>query len=238
MMQSAADKFIEEWAPFPLQFYGVEGAMVQFNPIAVSERDFDAHNVRIPKDYSKMVSSRRSEFLAARLCAQSILSRFDTIESNQVEVGLCRSPIWPSGVLGSISHSGNIAAACVVEQSQFRNIGIDVEPLIEPSIIDRIGRNVMTEFEHAKWAAYHSDEIQRSRFFTLIYSCKESIFKALFKDVNKIFDFDSVSLVSLDENKAVFRLDKTLNLMWQKGELLVCYYKFVSSLVFTIILVT
>ena len=59
---------------------------------------------------------RLAEFRHGRACARLALGRIGA-GAHDIPVGASREPIWPTGVVGSISHAGTAAAAVVAWQS-------------------------------------------------------------------------------------------------------------------------
>src|ERR1700716_1803425 len=68
--------------------------------------------LRLPQPLRHAVPNRQREFLAGRLCAAQAL-RCLGADSTHVGMAGDRAPVWPDGVVGSITHSGGFAAAAV-----------------------------------------------------------------------------------------------------------------------------
>ena len=83
-------------------------------------------------------------------------------------------PLWPDGVVGAISHSGDIAVAVVGWSDDYAGIGVDVEQR-SPGMSLRAARLVCRPSEY-EWAAEDPGPMRR----TLLFSAKEAIFKALY----------------------------------------------------------
>ena len=58
------------------------------------------------------VASRQREFAGGRTCARRALLRLGHA-AQPIPVGACRAPVWPHGVVGSITHCSSFAAAAV-----------------------------------------------------------------------------------------------------------------------------
>ena len=95
--------------------------------------------------------------------------------------------MWPQGSVGSISHTGCLAAAVVASTAHFAGIGLDIES-VEPlsddliAMICRQDEDVGGDGVHAK----------------LLFSVKEAIYKCIFPIVGAFVDFQEVK-VCLDE---------------------------------------
>jgi 4'-phosphopantetheinyl transferase EntD len=72
---------------------------------------------------------RRREFAEGRACAREALEALG-VEPGPIPGGADGAPVWPEGVLGSITHKGGYRAAAVALAlaSDLRGLGIDAEP--------------------------------------------------------------------------------------------------------------
>jgi 4'-phosphopantetheinyl transferase EntD len=70
------------------------------------------------------VPSRQREFIAGRACARRALTRLGR-PPMVIPVGPHREPMWPPGVVGSITHCADYCA--VAEQTRFAALGVDAE---------------------------------------------------------------------------------------------------------------
>ena len=88
-----------------------------------------------------------------------------------------REPLWPEGISGAITHSGKWAAAAAGKTSDVSGIGIDLEDL-ERQVDSRISRHVCIP-EEQKWLQECGEDFLEQNL-KIIFSAKESIFKAFF----------------------------------------------------------
>jgi 4'-phosphopantetheinyl transferase EntD len=70
---------------------------------------------------------RRREFAEARACAREALQGLG-VQPGPIPATPDGAPVWPEGVVGSITHKGGYRAAVVALGSDFAGIGIDAEP--------------------------------------------------------------------------------------------------------------
>jgi 4'-phosphopantetheinyl transferase EntD len=144
-------------------------------------------------------SLRQAEFQLGRGLAWRALQ---TLESNtcplppSVETILekhpDRSPVWPSGFVGSISHSNHWVWAVAGRATEFHSIGIDTEVLVEVRRADQMKATVGTEDEFQKLSRCFMSE---SVAFTILFSAKEAFFKAWFPITKSFWEFLDVELV-------------------------------------------
>jgi len=118
------------------------------------------------------VLSRGMEFAAGRTCARSALGALG-VPTQPILRGLCREPIWPIGIVGSITHCDGYCAAVVAHNHKIKSIGIDAEPN-EP-LPNGILREIATENEIRSLDDFPSALTSWDR---LLFSAKESIYKA------------------------------------------------------------
>ncbi|WP_162926249.1 4'-phosphopantetheinyl transferase family protein [Teredinibacter purpureus] len=171
------------------------------------DTDYATYGLTLPGSLKRAVPKRRAEFLAGRYCARSALI---TLGYSPVTIGIGdhRQPLWPNGITGSITHKDDIAAAFLCPQSQYVGVGIDIEKLLQPTLLPSIGDQVLTDSERLLTA--HACTHQQ--FVTLIFSVKEAFFKAAFSSVGHYFNFDAVSVIEIDhrEHRLQLRLNQTL----------------------------
>ena len=203
----------DHW-PLPFALPGVQLISTRFDPALLTAEDF----ARCGIPGVKGVSKRQAEFLAGRLCAREALRRV-TGEPCVPVVNEDRSPRWPAGVAGSITHGAGWAAAAVARREQWRGIGLDVEKQIPPSRADRLVTEILTPWELEGYSRL--DEAQRALLVTLTFSIKESLFKALYPLVNQRFYFHEAELIHHDSTgRARLRLLNDLSDDWKAGAVL------------------
>ena len=121
--------------------------------------------------------SRKEHYRSGRICAGEVLSKLGTLGQPVLRDPQTREPLWPEGISGAITHSGNWAAAAAGKTSDVSGIGIDLEDL-ERRVDYRISRHVCIP-EEQKWLQECGDDCLEQNL-KIIFSAKESIFKAFF----------------------------------------------------------
>jgi len=139
---------------------------------------------------SKAVPKRRIEFCIGRAAAHSALSEIN-IEKFSVLKGVYNEPLWPKDVVGAISHSGELALAAVAYKEEAAGIGIDIE-MIDKTIAEDIVKIICTPRE-ADWVNRRKDR-KLERLF-MMFSAKESIFKAFFPITNVPLNYFDTKLM-------------------------------------------
>jgi 4'-phosphopantetheinyl transferase EntD len=118
------------------------------------------------------VSKRRNDFTAGRACARAALKRLGEQEV-AIPVGKGRQPLWPPGVVGSISHCTGYCAAVVARQEAMPSIGFDVE--IGVAMTDELAATINTDRERENFPA--KKPAGHLNWDILAFSAKESIYK-------------------------------------------------------------
>jgi len=208
--QFIAEEMFRNWFATDTLIYHCE-----FNKEHYDDTLFDALGIKYSESLKNAVIKRRAEFLAGRYCAKHSLEKRG-INNTTIGIGKNRNPIWPKTVVGSISHCGNHAVAITGNASTLIGVGIDIEDEISLETIENIQHQIVNREE----AALISQNIgDRSLFFTLAFSVKESFFKAAYPTVGQYFDFYAVSITEFSkENQTIsFRINHTLHERLKQG---------------------
>lgn len=195
-------------------------AQCQFSIEAYQDDDFDRFDVYFPPRLQRAVTKRRSEFLAGRVCAQHSLGQLE-ISGTVGSADKRRDPLWPQGSTGAITHSHGLAAALTGPTDHWQGLGLDIEHWIEPSSARHLASAILQPHEIA---LLEDDDSNFAHQLTLIFSAKETLFKALNPLTGTSFYFHDASLLELDKQTLTLRLNCSLNEHWQKGTALTCHY--------------
>ncbi len=166
--------------------------------------------------------SRIKEFTLGRAAANDALQQLGLSDPPPIIQGKNRSPVWPENVIGSISHSEQWAIAAVAFKTNVKLIGIDIE-LIRPLPVKRLMRKIATP-EESKLLELHPDSDDKYPYLqTLIFSAKESIYKAFYTKFGVKLRFADISFSwYLDEIKkeqvTLFgRMNRTVDKHYHEG---------------------
>jgi 4'-phosphopantetheinyl transferase EntD len=137
----------------------------------------------------RAVDKRVRDFRAGRQCAHRALARLGQPLAPLIN-DANRAPVWPQGVVGSISHCAGLAAAAVAKTDTRRAIGIDVEP--DSPIERKLWSSITREAELA-WLA-RLPSARAGHVAKLLFSCKETFFKLQFPTTRQMLGFEAVEL--------------------------------------------
>ena len=130
-----------------------------------------------------MQPRREAEFRAGRACAREALAQLGVCNWPLIP-GPTREPRWPPGVVGSITHAEGYCAAAVASADVCGGLGIDVEA------IGRVGEAVAGLICGADELCRldDCDAATRRVRLALLFSAKESVFKAVFPAERIVFE--------------------------------------------------
>jgi 4'-phosphopantetheinyl transferase EntD len=121
---------------------------------------------------ARAVPKRVQEFAAGRLCARSALARLG-ISGFAVRAAPDRRPLWPDGVVGSITHTAGFCAAVVAERCRFASLGLDTE--IAEAVKEELWPSICVDAE-LRWIE-SLPRLDRARAATLVFCAKEAFYK-------------------------------------------------------------
>ena len=144
---------------------------------------------------------RKADHLAGRIAAAHALN-----DRTIPAIGPSGEPLWPEGVSGSITHSGTQAMAVVV-RDKLALLGIDCETILPENEAREIKDGIINAREERVLS--HSG-YPFALALTLVFSAKESLFKALFPRVQAWMGFDSARVTMLDDKTLTLALTRQL----------------------------
>ncbi len=155
--------------------------------------------------YLESVSqNRKREFIAGRFCAREAMKSAN-IPPEHIRMGEKGEPIWPSTIVGSITHSHGYAAAAVAKKSEVLSLGLDAEtnePL-SPKVLQRIGNTQEQEWVQSVESAIiqHPGKI--------LFSAKEATYKAWYPITQEWLGFQEAHIdFHSDENTFTVQIQK------------------------------
>jgi enterobactin synthetase component D len=161
----------------------------------------------VPDDLREAVPSRRRDYLAGRHCARLAIAAL-VGAAPDVPRGPDGTPVWPEGVVGSITHSGALASAAAALAADTQGIGIDTERLERFRSHITISRLVVLPSEARIGHPALPDDLR----LPLVFSAKEALFKCLYPIVRRRFYFESAELIDVDVAEGTFQARLTTDL--------------------------
>lgn len=158
----------------------------------------------LPEPLRRAVAKRRCEFLVGRYCAQGALAALG-LPHQEVAFNADRSPGWPAGVVGSITHTDGVVLAAVAPTGALRGLGVDAEVVMALESARTIGPQIATADELVGLARA-CPELEWERLLTLVFSAKEALYKCLYPRVGRYFGFEAARIESIDVAGGSFRV--------------------------------
>jgi enterobactin synthetase component D len=189
----------------------------------------------LPDELQGAVLKRQCEYLAGRFCAHRCLLKLSQEQGSAVSdimvgTGKNREPLWPQGVIGSISHSNQFAITIASHSAKaYLGLGVDIEEQMKPDLALSLCDQIMSAEEKAQFNRL--SKMCFEDFVTLIFSAKEALFKALFPTVGVYLEFDSSELILFDQEEQIlyFQLSYPLSQVWYKGRILKVQYQTLTA---------
>jgi len=147
----------------------------------------------------RAVDKRRREFATARACARDALAELGE-PRRPILSGLKGEPLWPPGMVGSITHCDGYRACAVGRAAELRTLGVDAEPDLPlpdgllPDIALPEERELLREL---------SREAPATHWDRLLFSAKESVYKAWFPLAERWLGFED-AVVTIDRRAGTF----------------------------------
>jgi len=217
-------KFIN--APEQVLLFKLPGVVVfssYFDNKYYNDNFFHQLKISFPPSLGAAVNKRKAEFLAGRWVADKVLRQFNITGDINIGIGKHRSPIWPAQIIGSISHTHNKAYCVAVKKSEYRYLGLDNENWLTDNLVEQIKSSILVTGEYK---LLHQAKMTAPEIFTLVFSMKESVFKALYPLVGRYFDFHAAEIqkINFSDNSVQILLLESLNSHLPKGKILNGYF--------------
>jgi 4'-phosphopantetheinyl transferase EntD len=198
---------------------------------------FTSNQYELPLDKLSISSNhqfspkRLTDFSTGRYCAIKALEQLG-IKDAIIPIGIDREPIWPDGIVGSISHCDSLVGAIVAKKSEHISLGLDIEEI--GRVTSDLWDLVFTENEKVYLNALTGRKLEEQS--TAIFSIKEAFYKFQHPLTKTFLDFldVEVSLPSMD--KVVVISDEiSLDSMIRKNKI---KYFFDNDCVISIIIIS
>ena len=173
---------------------------------------YSTFDIEQPNESKQWLDKRKAQFLAGRFATRQALKVIST-KNETIHIGKHREPLWGENIVGSISHGNGMSIATAqIKTSPNQSIGLDIQAILSDQEISDSAIIVLTPNDE-KVLTKEDHTYSYNQLFTLLFSAKESFFKAAFQEVGEYFDFDVMSLKSIDieSQTLVLICEKTLS---------------------------
>lgn len=151
-----------------------------------------SESLAVPGDELRHVANasvkRRSEFIGGRWCAYRALEKIGTPVCG-IPINALGGPVWPKGIIGSITHDGGICIAVVMNDVTIAGLGIDLFDAARSSKMDDLADLFLAAGERA--AVQNSES---RHLLAVLFSAKEAVIKAVSSRVERLIDFREIEV--------------------------------------------
>lgn len=159
-------------------------------------QDFSRAGIELPQRLVGASSVRQVCYLAGRLAARQALQMAGECGEFHIGTDAGGCPLFPPSVVGSITHvrtGDRIEAVCLVARKEtVKSLGIDLENSMSTDVAAAVIDQVCDLHEQSLLSTQQVLSLDVA--VTLVFSAKEALFKALWPDVKRIFEFTDVAL--------------------------------------------
>ena len=146
------------------------------------------------KQVASAVAVRRAHFTAGRLSAHAALDALG-IPSSPLLSDAARAPIWPTGVVGSITHTNGFCGAVVAPRTRYHGLGIDAEQ--RGHATEDLWGEILTTAE-LRWLREQPTS-QRAEIATIIFCAKEAFYKCQYQVTKSWLGFEGAEVEVKDQ---------------------------------------
>lgn len=133
---------------------------------------------------ARAIPLRKLEFTAGRVAARAALAQIGH-PPTAIPSAPDRSPVWPPGIVGSITHCTELCIATVAHQEMLQGLGIDIEP--DTAVPSEMHDIILTRAERDWLEAQPTSE--RGALVKSIFCAKESAYKAIYPLTRTLIEF-------------------------------------------------
>ena len=147
---------------------------------------------KLPEVNFGLSQNRNQEYLLGRLAIKDALGSLGYPPTWIERDPLTKSPVWPEGITGSLSHSSGLALAVVGDSPPILGLGVDLEKA-NRTIDLGIERHICAQDESDDLRSLHPEN--HAIRLLLTFSAKESLYKCFFGKIPRdLLRFKKVSL--------------------------------------------
>lgn len=147
---------------------------------------------------------RRDQSGAARFVARQLLASRGWPDA---VIGRASSgaPVWPDTIVGSLAHDDGVAVAAIGCSSDYRALGVDVEPALG------LPEDIRALVRHK--ADRTPESAESALMDRLLFCAKEAVYKAVFPLDRVLLEYEDI-ITDLDNGTAVTRTGWFINLAY------------------------
>ncbi|MDW4915328.1 4'-phosphopantetheinyl transferase family protein [Streptomyces californicus] len=146
---------------------------------------------------ARSVAKRRNDFATARACARRAMAGLG-LPPVAVLHGHRGKPLWPEGIVGSLTHCHGYRAAALAREQDVLSLGIDAEP--HAPLPEGVRELVTLPAERERIGPQAEEGSGALHWDRVLFSAKESVFKTWYPVTGVELDFVEADLTMHQEN--------------------------------------
>jgi len=164
---------------------------------------------QLPSKLQGSAVKRQQEFLAGRYCATRALQQLGQPKLDLLGRQPNGSPAWPASYNGSITHHRGRAVAWVASSVHYRELGLDLEGVVSLARAQQLQQRVLNPAEVGLGERLGYPP---ALWFSVLFSCKETVYKLLSHAAGRYMPFSSVEIIALGQETMASTLQLTCRL--------------------------
>ncbi|MEU1795998.1 4'-phosphopantetheinyl transferase family protein [Streptomyces californicus] len=140
---------------------------------------------------ARSVAKRRNDFATARACARRAMAGLG-LPPVAVLHGHRGKPLWPEGIVGSLTHCHGYRAAALAREQDVLSLGIDAEP--HAPLPEGVRELVTLPAERERIGPQAEEGSGALHWDRVLFSAKESVFKTWYPVTGVELDFVEADL--------------------------------------------
>ncbi|KOU51782.1 MULTISPECIES: 4'-phosphopantetheinyl transferase [Streptomyces] len=146
---------------------------------------------------ARSVAKRRNDFATARACARRAMAGLG-LPPVAVLHGHRGKPLWPEGIVGSLTHCHGYRAAALAREQDVLSLGIDAEP--HAPLPEGVRELVTLPAERERIGPQAEEGSGALHWDRVLFSAKESVFKTWYPVTGVELDFLEADLTMHQES--------------------------------------
>ncbi|MFU9136465.1 4'-phosphopantetheinyl transferase family protein [Erwinia tasmaniensis] len=176
---------------------------------------FTTLDIPFPARLQRAVNKRQAEYLASRYLVRQALSHYGVeryILSNDAQ----RAPVWPAGIVGSLSHTRHCVSLLLASADCALLPGVDCEEVMQGKTAQELASTIVNDEERQ---LLEQSSLPFAMALTAAFSLKESLYKALFPSLRQFMHFSDAEIVfcSSRAERVTLRLRKDFSPRFPAG---------------------
>lgn len=140
---------------------------------------------------ARAVPRRRAEYRTVRYCARVALGELGVAPA-PILSGPHREPLWPAGVVGSLTHCDGYRAAAVALREAVLGVGVDAEPhqALPDGVLGRVAYG-----PEPGWLAELAARAPGTHWDRLLFCAKEAVYKVWYPLARRWLGFEDAEVL-------------------------------------------